>query len=263
MPLQIIHVDTFTTRPFAGNPAAVCVLDDQPAEWWLQDVAREINLSATAFLAGHDAGYDLRWFSPQRELDLCGHGTLASAHVLWESGRVPDDSAIRFHTREATLDASRDGEVIEIALPQDPPTEVEIPDALNRLLGATAQWVGRSQRDLLVELGDEKAVRTFIPDATMLSTLGARGLIVTAPAISQRFDFVSRFFSSHLGDLEDPVTGSAHCTLGPFWSDRLGRTDLVGYQVSDRGGEVRVRLRDRNAVIGGSAVTVMRGTLLV
>lgn len=262
MALQIVQVDAFTSRPFAGNPAAVCVLEEQPAEWWLQDVARELNLPATSFIAEHESGFDLRWFSPRRELDLCGHGTLAGAHVLWESGRAEPGAAIHFHTRDGVLSASRDGELIEIPLAQDPASETELPEALVRAFSARPLWIGRSQRDLLVELGDEKAVRTFIPDAAVLSALDTRGLIITAPAVSASFDFVSRFFSPHLGGLEDPVTGSAHCTLGPFWAERLGREQLVGYQVSDRGGTVRVRLEGSNAVLGGSAVTVMNGSFL-
>ena len=263
MPLEIVQIDAFTDKPFTGNPAAVCILDEPPNESWLRDVAREMNVSETAFLMPHEDGYDLRWFTPTTEVELCGHATLASAHHLWEDGRAKPDEAIHFHTRSGELVARRgeDG-WIEMDFPATGAAECAPPETLSRALGAEVVWTGRSRFDLLVEVADEKVVRTIRPDMSLLAGLDARGVIVTSSAISARFDFVSRFFAPRVGVAEDPVTGSAHCTLAPFWSDRLGREDLMGYQVSDRGGVVRTRVRGDRVLLGGQAVTVLRGRLL-
>jgi PhzF family phenazine biosynthesis protein len=263
MPLEIVQVDAFTSRPFTGNPAAVCILATPPPDWWLQDVAREMNLSETAFVLPHDEGFDLRWFTPILEVDLCGHATLASAHVLWESGRLDPAASATFHTRSGVLTATRLDGWIELDFPATPAAEVEPPAALERALGAEPLWVGRSAHDLLVELESEKTIRTLKPDMARLRTLDARGVIVTSRAISERFDFVSRFFAPRVGVPEDPVTGSTHCALAPFWSERLGRRELVGYQVSERGGMVRAALVGDRVRLGGQAVTVMKGQLLV
>jgi PhzF family phenazine biosynthesis protein len=263
MSIAVVQVDAFTSRPFSGNPAAVCVLDEVPPDWWLQDVAREMNLSGTAFLVAHEEGYDLRWFTPTTEIDLCGHATLASAHVLWEDGRLEPDARARFHTRSGVLTASQQGDWIEMDFPSDPPDEMPIPQAVERALGVDPVRVARCRADLLVEVADEKIVRTLRPDFAEFPAIEARGVIVTSAAITAGVDFVSRFFAPRVGIPEDPVTGSAHCALAPFWAERLGRTELVGYQVSARGGTVRVRVAGDRVVIGGQAVTVMRGTLLV
>lgn len=263
MSLDIVQVDAFTSRPFTGNPAAVCILDEPPPDWWLQDVAREMNLSETAFLLPRDDGYDLRWFTPATEVDLCGHATLASAHVLWEDGHLDKAENARFHTRSGELTARRDEDWIELDFPAQPATPAEAPDGLERALGVPILSVHRSRSDLLVELGDEKSIRTLHPDMGLLAKIDTRGVIVTSPAISDRFDFVSRFFAPRAGIPEDPVTGSAHCTLGPFWAARTGQTALMGYQVSDRGGTVRVTVAGDRVRLGGQAVTVMRGTFLV
>ncbi|MEX2582480.1 MAG: PhzF family phenazine biosynthesis protein [Gemmatimonadota bacterium] len=266
MPLDIVQVDAFTTRPFTGNPAAVCILvgDEPPADYWLQDVAREMNLSETAFLAAHDDGYDLRWFTPAVEVELCGHATLASAHVLWEDGHLAPDEPARFHTRSGILTATRQDDWIDLDFPADPVVREEASEALARGLGTEPLWVGRGETDLLVEVADEKTIRTLHPDFSVLATIDARAIIVTSPAISERFDFVSRVFCPRVGINEDPVTGSAHCTLGPFWSERLGVTRMLGYQVSQRGGTVRVGVGSNGRVtLGGQAVTVLRGTLTV
>jgi predicted PhzF superfamily epimerase YddE/YHI9 len=259
--IEIVQVDAFTSRPFSGNPAAVAILTEAPPDWLLQDVAREMNLSETAFLLPHEDGFDLRWFTPTVEVDLCGHATLASAHVLWEDEHLPTDSVARFHTRSGLLTARRDGDWIELDFPVEKAEKWEPPIPLGRGLGAEPLWVGKSRLDLLVELADEKTIRTLRPDMNFIAGLDVRGVIVTSRAVSERFDFVSRFFAPGAGVPEDPVTGSAHCTLGPFWADRLQRNELVGYQVSDRGGTVRVRLQDDRTLLGGQAVTVMRGTL--
>jgi PhzF family phenazine biosynthesis protein len=263
MALEIVQVDAFTSRPFSGNPAAVCILSEPPADWWLQDVAREMNLSETAFLLAHEDGFDLRWFTPTTEVDLCGHATLASAHVLWENGHLPADAVARFHTRSGVLTARRDDDWIELDFPAQPATPTEEPDGLARSLGVTPISVHRSRSDILVELPDEKMVRTLKPDMAGLKNVDARGVIVTSPAVSDRIDFVSRFFAPRSGISEDPVTGSAHCTLGPFWAARLGKNSLLGYQVSERGGTVRVRLDGDRVKLGGQAVTVLRGVLTV
>jgi predicted PhzF superfamily epimerase YddE/YHI9 len=262
MPIKITQVDAFTHRPFTGNPAAVCILEEPGPDWWMQDVAREMNLSQTAFLLPHDEGYDLRWFTPTVEVDLCGHATLASAHVLWEEGHLAPDEPARFHTRSGELFANRSGDWIDLDFPALPAAETAAPDPLSAAIGAPLLWVGRSEHDYLVLLKDEKQVRTLIPDLRTLARVEARGVIVTSVATGATYDFVSRFFAPRVGIDEDPVTGSAHCTLSPFWSERLGRDELVGYQVSARGGRVRTRAAGDRVHLGGQAVTVLRAELL-
>lgn len=256
--MRITQVDAFTDRPFTGNPAAVCILDDPPAEWWMQDIAREMNLSETAFLLHHEDGYDLRWFTPTTEVELCGHATLASAHVLWEGGHLRAEEEARFHTRSGELSAVRDGEWISMDFPAERCEPTSTPQGLDAALGAEPVSVHRNRFDLLVELPDEKTVRTLSPDLSRLSSIPVRGVIVTSEAVAPGFDFVSRFFAPRAGVPEDPVTGSAHCALAPFWSERLGRTELTGYQVSSRGGTVRTRTAGDRVILGGRAVTVMR-----
>jgi predicted PhzF superfamily epimerase YddE/YHI9 len=265
MSLTLVQVDAFTSRPFSGNPAAVCLLDEIRPDWWLQDVAREMNVSETAFVVAHEEGFDLRWFTPRIEVELCGHATLAAAHVLWEEGRLDSGCEARFHTRSGILIArprAGDGWV-EMDFPLLPVRGIEEPDGLARALGVRPVWVGRSRDDVLVEVADEKTVRTLKPDLSLLARIDARGVIVTSRAVSSKADFVSRFFAPRVGVPEDPVTGSAHCALAPFWSERLGRSDLVGYQVSDRGGTVRVGVRGDRVLLGGQAVTVFRAELMV
>lgn len=227
----------------------------------MQDIAREMNLSETAFLIGHEDGYDLRWFTPTTEVDLCGHATLASAHVLWQDGHVGETDEVVFHTRSGELRVKRlDDGWIHMDFPAQPATETEAPDDLMAALGLTKPpaWVGQNTADLLVLLQDEKVLRTLKPDFARLEAIDVRGIIVTAPAISPRFDFSSRFFAPRVGVPEDPVTGSAHCALAPFWSERLDRDALLGYQVSNRGGTVRTRVAGDRVFLGGEAVTVMR-----
>lgn len=261
--MRITQVDAFTDRPFTGNPAAVAILSDIPSESWLQDVAREMNLSETAFLLQHEDGFDLRWFTPAAEVDLCGHATLASAHVLWEDGVMGEGQTIRFHTRSGVLTARRpERGWIEMDFPAVPPEECGSVEGLEEALGATPRWVGRGGPDYLVVVDGEKQVRSLSPDQQLLRRLDARGVIVTSEAISAGSDFVSRFFAPRVGVPEDPVTGSAHCALAPFWAGRLGRSEMVGYQVSARGGKVRVRLEGERVILSGQAVTVMRGELV-
>lgn len=262
MPQTIVQVDAFTDRAFSGNPAAVCILAEPRDEAWMQAVAREMNLSETAFLHPEADGYRLRWFTPSVEVDLCGHATLASAHVLWEDGHLAPGDAARFHTRSGTLTARRDGDWIEMEFPALPPSSIDPPPGLGRALGVEPRYVGLSRFDLLVELDDEAVVRSLEPDLGLLRRIDARGIIVTARADGDEFDFVSRFFAPQVGVDEDPVTGSAHCVLGPHWQERMGRNEFLGYQASPRGGVVRVAVDGPRVRLAGRAVTVLRGQLL-
>ena len=262
MTQTIFQVDSFTNVPFAGNPAGVCILPEPGDERWMQNVAKEMNLSETAFLVRQDDGYSLRWFTPAVEVDLCGHATLASAHILWEIGTLAVGEQARFHTRSGLLTADRRGSWIEMDFPATPETQVDAPAGLAEALGVEPRYVGQNKFDLLVEVESEEVVRAMQPDFTLLGKISARGVIVTSLASSHGFDFVSRFFAPCVGINEDPVTGSAHCCLSPYWSRRLGRNELVGYQASARGGVVRVRLDGERVHIGGQAVTVLVGELL-
>jgi PhzF family phenazine biosynthesis protein len=262
MPLKIVQVDAFTDQPFRGNPAAVCVLPEPRDDRWMQEVAREMNLSETAFLLREGDGFRLRWFTPAVEVDLCGHATLASAHVLWEDGHLEHGRPARFHTRSGLLTAERDGEWIELDFPAKPEEEAVASADLVRALGVTPTYVGRSHFDLLVEVESEAAVRGLRPDMGRLRSVPARGVIVTSRADSPEYDFVSRFFAPRVGVDEDPVTGSAHCCLGPYWQKRLGKDEFVAYQASARGGVVRVRVVDDRVRLAGRAVTVLKAELL-
>ncbi len=248
MPQTIVQVDAFADRPFAGNPAAVCILPGPCDDRWMQDVAREMNLSETAFIhteAGGDGDvWRLRWFTPTIEVDLCGHATLATAHVLWEEGRLPAEAAAHFATRSGPLTARRRGEWIELDFPATPIGAATAPtEALSRALGVPVRYAAFNQFDCLAEVESEAVVRSLRPDIARLAAVPVRGVIVTSRAESEGFDFVSRFFAPRVGIDEDPVCGSAHCCLGPYWAGRLGRTDLLAYQASPRGGVVRVRVR--------------------
>jgi predicted PhzF superfamily epimerase YddE/YHI9 len=259
---RFTQVDAFTNQPFAGNPAAVCLLSSPVDPVWMQQVAREMNLAETAFLLRRHDGYDLRWFTPCTEVDLCGHATLASAHVLWEEGRLDPGESARFYTRSGVLTAHKGPDLIWLDFPATPSQPTDPPPELERGLGTPARYVGRTVFDYLVELESERAVREITPDLSTLACLPARGVIVTARSDSDGYDFVSRFFAPAAGVPEDPVTGSAHCGLGPFWAARLGKEELIGYQASERGGHVAVRLRGDRVHLGGQAVTVLRGELL-
>ena len=265
MTQPIVHVDAFTDAPFGGNPAAVCVQTVLRDERWMQHVAREMNLSETAFLAARrdrDEGYDLRWFTPTHEVDLCGHATLASAHVLWETGELAGSAVARFHTRSGLLTATRQGAWIELDFPATPDTAVDPPAGLADALGVQPLYVGQSRFDFLVELADEAAVRGVRPDFTRLRALDARGVMITSRANDPGIDFVSRYFAPAFGIDEDPATGSTHCALGPFWSRRLHKRSFVARQISARGGTLKVTLDGDRVRLGGQAVTVLRGELL-
>lgn len=263
MTLRVIQVDAFTDVPYRGNPAGVCVLSGPAEPDWMQAVASEMNLSETAFLYPSGDGFHLRWFTPATEVDLCGHATLASAHVLWEEGHLPPDLTARFQTLSGELAASKNGDWIELDFPAEPEAPIEAPAALVQALGVTASYVGRNRLDYLVEVDGEETVARLKPDISLLRQIETRGVIVTSRAQRPGFDFVSRFFCPAVGVDEDPVTGSAHCCLGPYWAAKLGKKQLTGFQASSRGGVIRVSLAGNNRVrISGQAVSVMRGELL-
>jgi PhzF family phenazine biosynthesis protein len=271
--VRVLQIDSFTDRPFAGNPAAVVLLDDVRDDAWMQAVAAEMNLAETAFLSAHEeaGSYGLRWFTPTVEVDLCGHATLASAHALWESGVAA--APLRFETRSGWLSADRDGDAIMLDFPADPPAPVDEAETARvaAALELAPTWVGRARDKFIALLEDETTVRTARPDFAAVRALDATGVIVTAPADERAAagqaaegppaDFVSRFFAPAIGIDEDPVTGAAHCVLGPFWVDRLGRNPLLGYQASTRGGHVGVAVNGDRVRLSGRAVTVLRGEL--
>jgi PhzF family phenazine biosynthesis protein len=261
MEIPIIHVDAFTDKPFAGNPAAVCLLPGPADERWMHDVATDMNLSETAFLHREQDGYRLRWFTPAVEVDLCGHATLAGAHVLWEQGLLEPDQPAHFHSRSGLLTARRDQKWIELDFPAKAEESSEAPQGLASALGAKPRYIGKNSFDYLVEVESEQVLRNLKPDFRALAALPVRGIIVTSRSASPAYDFVSRFFAPASGVDEDPVTGSAHCCLGPFWKERLGKDELLAYQASRRGGIVRVRVRGARVLLGGQAVTILRGFL--
>src|SRR5262245_5449289 len=261
MTIPLFIIDAFTSKPFAGNPAAICLLDGDRDAGWMQALAGEMNLSETAFVRPIDGGYGLRWFTPAIEVDLCGHATLASAHALWESGRLPQDQAARFLSRSGWLIATRRGADIELDFPAKPATQADPPPELTRALGTKLKWAGSNKMDWLVEVESAAGLRAIKPDFALLGTLPVRGVIVTSVSDKPEFEFMSRFFAPAAGVAEDPVTGSAHCCLAPFWSARTGKQEMTGYQASKRGGVVRVRIEGDRVLLGGRAVTVVSGEL--
>lgn len=260
MSTRIVQVDAFTSHPFAGNPAAVCMMSGPGDEAWMRNVAREMNLSETAFLYPDRDDYHLRWFTPAVEVDLCGHATLASAHVLWEDGHIPVDLPARFHTRSGLLTCCRREDWIEMNFPAKVAEPATPPRQLADAIGVELLFTGRNAFDYMVEVNDEATVRSIRPNHHLLKQLPVRGVIVTAGGTD--YDFVSRFFAPGAGVEEDPVTGSAHTALAPFWSERLGKTEMVGYQASARGGVVKVRVEGDRVILGGQAITVLRGDFM-
>jgi PhzF family phenazine biosynthesis protein len=262
MSIPIFQVDAFTDRPFAGNPAAVCILPEPRDDAWLQAVAGEMNLSETAFLTKEADGFRLRWFTPKVEVALCGHATLASAHVLWQEGLAKRDETIRFHTLSGLLTASRKGEEIELDFPLEPADPIDPPANLAKALGVPLKYVGKNRFDFLVEVDSETTVRSMTPDFKLLATVTSRGVIATSRSSDPRFDFVSRFFAPAAGIDEDPVTGSAHCCLGAYWRNQMGKSEFLAYQASAQDSVVRVRVDEKRAYLGGKAVSVMKGFFL-
>ncbi len=261
-PVRIWTIDAFASAPFTGNPAAVCLLDENPGDQWMQAVAAEMNLAETSFVRHRTDGYELRWFTPKVEVDLCGHATLAAAHVLWSEGLSSKADPIAFHTRSGVLTCRRLEAGIELDFPATPAVAASAPAELLSLLGCPAEFVGRSSFDYLVVTDTAKRVKALAPDLRTLAAVNCRGVIVTAQSDDAEFDFVSRFFAPAAGVDEDPVTGSAHCCLGPYWGQRLGKLSLVGYQASARGGVVRVMLAADRVLLAGRAVTILRGELV-
>jgi len=258
----IVQVDAFSDRPYAGNPAAVCILDAARSDDWMQSVAMEMNLPETAFLVREGEAYRLRWFTPTVEVDLCGHATLASAHVLWENGTLGTDEKAFFDTRSGRLSAARQDDLIVLDFPAKAGTPAEAPDGMIEALGVQPVAIQRNAFDYLVEVENAEQVRAVNPDLTRLASVRTRGVIVTARGDQPGVDFISRFFAPASGVPEDPVTGSAHCALGPYWAAKLGKSTLIGYQASRRGGFVRVEVKNDRVLLGGKAVTVLRGELL-
>jgi PhzF family phenazine biosynthesis protein len=265
--MRLLQIDAFTSEAFKGNPAAVCFMDGARDDRWMANVAAEMNLSETAFLLPQGDDWSLRWFTPSVEVDLCGHATLASAHAIW-SEKISTYAELRFHTHSGVLTAKRDGDFIELDFPAKREEAIAAPAGLLDALGTTSATytgryqVGPDQYDYIVELPTEAEVRNRKPDHAVLRQLPVRGIVVTSRG-SGDYDFISRFFAPGSGVDEDPVTGSSHCCLTPYWSQRLGKTEMNAYQASPRGGAIRVRLESDRVKLGGRAVTVLRGELLV
>jgi PhzF family phenazine biosynthesis protein len=261
MAIPLLQIDAFTDRPFAGNPAAVCLLERAADEPWMQQLAAEMNLSETAFLVPGAEGFGLRWFTPAVEVDLCGHATLASAHALWERGIVPMGQELRFFTRSGVLTARQAEGWIWLDFPAQPTAPAPAPDGLLEALGVEPLAVERAGDQYVLELSSEAAVRRVQPDFTRLRRVKIHGVNVTSRAESGAYDFISRYFAPTYAIDEDPVTGSAHCRLAPYWSVRLGKRECLAYQASARGGVVRTRLAGDRVQLGGHACTVLRGEL--
>ncbi|HEX9163367.1 MAG TPA: PhzF family phenazine biosynthesis protein [Thermoanaerobaculia bacterium] len=262
--MRLLQIDAFTDQPFRGNPAAVCLLERERDATWMQQVGAEMNLSETAFLLPRADGWSLRWFTPTVEVDLCGHATLASAHALWSEQLLNPDETAHFHTRSGLLTASLNGDWIELDFPVTRESKSDAPPGLLEALGVPKPlYVGKNKFDYLVEVESEEAVRAINPDYARLRQIPVRGVIVTSRAANGQHDFVSRFFAPASGVNEDPVTGSAHCCLTPYWAAKLGKAEMVAYQASKRGGILRVRLNGDRVRLGGRAVTIFRGRLNV
>ncbi|GDX39857.1 isomerase [Armatimonadota bacterium] len=259
MGIPLFQVDAFTDKPFSGNPAAVCLLSEPLSDAFQQSLAMENNLAETAYLLKEGDCYRLRWFTPLIEVDLCGHATLASAHVLWETGTLAPTEQARFQTRSGVLSATRSGDWITLNFPALSVEPTEIPQGLTDALGAEPLAVYKSRYDLLIHFESEESVHELTPNFQALGQIPARGFIVTAKAGGGDFDFVSRFFAPAVGIDEDPVTGSAHCALTPFWADRLGKSEFVAYQASKRGGVLRLKLEGERVLLTGQAVTILKG----
>lgn len=259
MPTRILIVDAFADRPFSGNPAAVCLLDESRDADWMQSMSAEMNLSETAFVRREGDGFSLRWFTPGIEVELCGHATLAAAHILWTEDEVR--GPIRFHTKSGVLTCTRSGDLIELDFPATPAQECEPPPGLIEALGVQPSFFGMSAFDKMLVVDSEKTLRSLRPDFTKLREIRTRGVMVTSTSSDPHYDFVSRFFAPAVGVDEDPVTGSAHCCLAPFWAERLGKQTMTAFQASRRGGTLQVRLDEDRVYLGGRAITVLRGQL--
>ena len=259
---EIIQVDSFTDKKYSGNPAAVCLLGEAADENWMQAVAREMNLSETAFLFPDRKGYNLRWFTPLSEVDLCGHATLASAHVLFENGHLEKDEVALFYTRSGELKARLADGLIEMDFPVVPVRECNAPNGLIEALGVKPRFIGHAGQDYLVEVDDEDSVRSVMPDFNRLAKIAVRCVIVTSKCKDGPYDFITRVFAPSVGVNEDPATGSVHCALGPFWEMFLGKNTFAAYQASSRGGVIHIRIKGDRVLLSGNAITVMRAELV-
>ena len=255
------HVDAFTRQSFSGNPAGVCIHDKDISSDIMQNIAAEMKHSETAFLSRKGQDYSLRWFTPETEVELCGHATLASAHILWESGILAQNDTARFHTLSGPITAHLEDDIIFMDFPAEPAEQCPEPDGLSEALGIEIISTAKNRFDYLVEAGSEEIIRSMTPDFNSLKDIPSRGFIVTAGSDLDEYDFVSRFFAPGVGVDEDPVTGSAHCCLGPWWEAVTGKKDMTGLQLSLRGGEVLVRNNGNRVYIGGRAITVVKGEI--
>jgi PhzF family phenazine biosynthesis protein len=261
MNIKIYQVDAFTEKAFKGNPAGVCILEKEMPDEWMQGIAKEMNLSETAFIKKDGEIYSLRWFTPKVEVDLCGHATLATAHILYQYKYLPVSAVAQFKTKSGLLKAKNDGVWIELDFPQTPVSDTEIPKGLEEILGAKISYMGKSIFDYFAVLENDNIVKNLMPDYNALTKFDMRGIIVTASGTS--FDFVSRFFAPQSGIIEDPVTGSAHSALYPYWSDKLGKKQMLAYQASERGGIIKLNSDGDRVLISGQAVTIFEGSLKV
>jgi PhzF family phenazine biosynthesis protein len=262
MSIPLYQVDAFTSQPFRGNPAGVCLLSEAKPDQWMQAVAQEMNLSETAFLLPENDGYRLRWFTPAVEVDLCGHATLASAHILWETGMLTGGQPARFFTRSGYLGARQNNDWIELDFPAKLVEPCPPSPELAEILGVKPIYMGKNQFDYLVEVENAEIVRQTRPDFARLKEIDVRGVIVTSRSDTAEYDFISRFFAPRVGVNEDPVTGSAHSCLGPYWGEKLGKPVMNAYQASARAGVVRVRLEGDRVLLGGQAVTIFKAELV-
>jgi PhzF family phenazine biosynthesis protein len=264
--MQLYQIDAFTDQPFHGNPACVCILDQPQDDAWMQSLSAEMNLSETAFVLKQSNGFGLRWFTPTKEVSLCGHATLASAHILWEDGCVPPAEKIEFHTLSGLLTIRKDGPWIEMDFPARLVSPADPNSELNQALGITPTHTSKRTVEkgaaYLLEVETEEIVRTMMPDFARLLATDARTVIVTSRSGDAAYDFVSRFFGPAIGINEDPVTGSAHCYLAPYWSARLNKHSLLGLQVSKRAGVVGCEWKGERILLRGQAVTIFKGELL-
>ena len=263
--MKIYQVDAFTDQPFKGNPACVCILDQARPDSWMQSLAQEMNLSETAFVAKRENGFDLRWFTPKKEVSLCGHATLATAHILWEDQYLKPTEEARFNTPSGLLTAKKDGVWIELDFPARFVVSAEANPGLNQALGvvpkSTSKSISAKGDVYLVEVESEQIVRTMIPDFGALAATNARGVIVTSIAHAQEYDFVSRYFAPAIGINEDPVTGSAHCYLATYWGTKLNKRTCTGFQASARTGIVKCCWKEERVLLRGKAITIFKGEL--
>lgn len=260
--MKIYQVDSFSNKAFSGNPAGVCLFTNNVTDQWMQNMASEMNLSETAFLYKENDGYNLRWFTPAEEVDLCGHATLASAHILWSEGYEHEEKELIFYTKSGVLKANKYKGMIELDFPAEVDNEVEVPEELIKCLNINPLYVGKNRIDYIVEVEDESIVKNISPDFELLKSITTRGVIVTSKSKDKKYDFISRFFAPGCGINEDPVTGSAHCCLAPYWMRKMNKSVFNAYQSSKRGGEINVEVVDDRVLIRGEAVTVFSGDIL-